>query len=339
MAAFGMQASYYDGNAGLYADPAVRPLYPPELYDRIYAFAGPACDAALDVATGSGQCARQLAQRYRQARPGRPARAQRPAEAVAQRHTRAQVWAIDASAEQLKRCAAHERVVFKKGVAEDTGLPAGSVDLVTAAAALHWCGARGAGPFVKARRAHARAARRFDVPAYYREARRVLRPGGALAAFTYYIPDIEGSAAANALLGRLWHERLGPKAEAHLLVERQYAGLEPGARDFGVVERAAVAFEHRSTVRNLVRARARPQAARLGAAGAAYLTASSAQVLLLRTSGLYGKFVAEGPDRPDPLVPFEAELLAALGAADAGHPLTLRYTVCLILARDPRPLS
>ncbi len=245
------------------------------------------------------------------------------------------MWAIDASAEQLKRCAAHERVVFKKGVAEDTGLPAGSMDLVTAAAALHWCAARGGGPFCKSTARSRRAARRFDVPAFYREARRVLRPGGALAAFTYYIPDLEGSAAANALLGRLWHERLGPKAEAHLLVERQYAGLEPGARDFGVVERAAVAFEHRSTVRNLVRARPRPR----GGAWSSGLTASSAQVLLLRTSGLYGKFVAEGPDRPDPLVPFEAELLAALGAADAGHPLTLRFTVCLILAREPRPLS
>ena len=60
---------------------------------------------------------------------------------------------------------------------------------------------------------------------------------------------------------------------------------------------------------------------------------------MLRTSGLYGKFVAENPGAPDPMVPFESELVEALGATDAGHPLTLQYDVCVILARDPRPVA
>ena len=67
-AAHGSQATYYDDSAALYADPKIRLHYPPELYERVYAFAGPAVEAALDVACGTGQCAYQLAKRYKKAR-------------------------------------------------------------------------------------------------------------------------------------------------------------------------------------------------------------------------------------------------------------------------------
>ncbi len=63
----GVQAQYYNDAAALYADPKIRPHYPSALFQRVYAFAGPVTDAALDVATGTGQCARQLASRYKQA--------------------------------------------------------------------------------------------------------------------------------------------------------------------------------------------------------------------------------------------------------------------------------
>ena len=61
MAAHGSQATYYDDSAALYADPRIRLHYPQKLYERVYAFAGPAAEAALDVACGTGQCAVQLA--------------------------------------------------------------------------------------------------------------------------------------------------------------------------------------------------------------------------------------------------------------------------------------
>ena len=68
MAAHGSEATYYDDSAALYADPKIRLHYPPELYERVYAFTGPAAETALDVACGTGQCAAQLAKRYKQAR-------------------------------------------------------------------------------------------------------------------------------------------------------------------------------------------------------------------------------------------------------------------------------
>ena len=64
--AFGTQSSYYKDAAALYADPKIRLHYPAELFERVYAFAGGPFSAALDVGTGTGQCAQQLASRYEQ---------------------------------------------------------------------------------------------------------------------------------------------------------------------------------------------------------------------------------------------------------------------------------
>ena len=67
--AFGTQAHYYDDAAKMYADPKIRLHYPSTLFERVYAFAGGPFDAALDVATGTGQCAYQLASKYQQVGP------------------------------------------------------------------------------------------------------------------------------------------------------------------------------------------------------------------------------------------------------------------------------
>lgn len=52
-----------------------------------------------------------------------------------------QVWAVDASEEQLKQCQPHPKILFRRGFAESTGVPSGSIDLMTVATALHWCAA------------------------------------------------------------------------------------------------------------------------------------------------------------------------------------------------------
>ncbi len=66
MGEHGSQAEYYNNHAALYADPKIRPTYPPEIFNEVFQFAGSHTDVALDVATGSGQCARELATRYQQ---------------------------------------------------------------------------------------------------------------------------------------------------------------------------------------------------------------------------------------------------------------------------------
>lgn len=73
------------------------------------------------------------------------------------------VIATDASAEQIARAVVHPRVAYACAPAEASGLADGVADLATAAQAAHW----------------------FDLPAYYTEVRRVVRPGGVVALISY----------------------------------------------------------------------------------------------------------------------------------------------------------
>lgn len=73
------------------------------------------------------------------------------------------VLATDASPQQIAAATPHERVTYGVSRAEEVAVPDGSVDLLTVAQALHW----------------------LNWPAFAREAQRVLRPGGVLAACGY----------------------------------------------------------------------------------------------------------------------------------------------------------
>lgn len=87
---------------------------------------------------------------------------------LAQRFAR--VVATDASRAQLGSGVRAPGVSTWAARAERSGIRTGRVDLIAVAQALHW----------------------FDLPAFYDEARRVLRPGGVLAAWTYADPRLVG---------------------------------------------------------------------------------------------------------------------------------------------------
>jgi len=78
------------------------------------------------------------------------------------------VFATDASAEQVKNAEPHPRVEYAVAPAEACPLADRSVDLVTVAQALHW----------------------FDFDRFYAEVRRVCRPGGLLAVWTYELQSV-----------------------------------------------------------------------------------------------------------------------------------------------------
>ena len=96
---------------------------------------------------------------------------------------------------------------------------------------------------------------RFDVPAFYKEARRLLKPSGALAAWCYWFPQVKHHKEANAILQK-FREQLAGGTAVQRHAESRYRDLPPGSQEFGVVEWASIPFVQESTVWHLVRASA-----------------------------------------------------------------------------------
>jgi SAM-dependent methyltransferase len=150
----------FSGHAKLYA--ATRPTYPDSLSAEVAALA-PGRSLAWDAGTGNGQAARLLATHFDQ------------------------VYATDASAEQIGQAEPHPRVRFAAEPAERCALDDASCDLVLVAQAMHW----------------------FDLPRFHAEVRRVLRPGGLLAAIGYgwfYVDPV-----VDEIVGRTLLKPLAPK--------------------------------------------------------------------------------------------------------------------------------
>ena len=112
------------------------------------------------------------------------------------------VLATDLSPEQISEARPHPRVRYGVASAERSGLASGSVDLVTVATAIHW----------------------FDREAFFTEVRRVLRPGGVLAVWSYHVGHADPP--FGAVFGPFYEEVLAPYfASGVELVDRRLDGL------------------------------------------------------------------------------------------------------------------
>ncbi|HET8729821.1 MAG TPA: class I SAM-dependent methyltransferase, partial [Moraxellaceae bacterium] len=113
-----------------------------------------------------------------------------------------EVVATDASSAQIEAASGPANVRFAVATAEASGLPEGSVDLLLVAQAAHW----------------------FNLPAFYAEAERVLRPGGILALLTY--SGVRVDPVLDPFLREFHQVTVGPfwpPERAH--VERDYRDL------------------------------------------------------------------------------------------------------------------
>jgi len=133
---------HFSKRAALYA--AYRPHYPTALFDFVAALT-PHHHVALDCGTGNGQAAVGLADHFDR------------------------VIAIDASSEQIRNAVSHPKIELRVARADATRLDEHSVNLVTAAQALHW----------------------FDRHLFFSEARRVLSEDGAIAVWGYGDPVLD----------------------------------------------------------------------------------------------------------------------------------------------------
>lgn len=129
----------------------------------------------------------------------------------------ARVHASDPSAEQIAAAAPHPRIEYLVEPAETPSLADASVDLVCVAQALHW----------------------FDLPRFHPQVRRVLRPKGLIAAFSYGLCTVDPR--VDAVFMHLHDDLLGP----YWPPERRH--VENGYRDldFPYLEVSAPAFSLR----------------------------------------------------------------------------------------------
>lgn len=97
-----------------------------------------------------------------------------------------QVEATDISDRQLNQAATVANIHYRVSKAEETPFPSRFFDLITVGQALHW----------------------FDFDAFYREVKRVLKPNGVFAAWTYTLVTVNSE--IDQLINRFYTSIVGP---------------------------------------------------------------------------------------------------------------------------------
>jgi SAM-dependent methyltransferase len=122
------------------------------------------------------------------------------------------VAATDVSVDQLRKAPSLGNVVFAAGAAEAAPLAGRSADCVVVGQALHW----------------------FDLQAFCDEARRVLVPGGVVAAWTYGLPAVDDPEIEDLIrgfvagtLGPWWPPEVAHVLDGYTSLELPFTGLEP----------------------------------------------------------------------------------------------------------------
>lgn len=125
------------------------------------------------------------------------------------------VIATDASDKQIAETEDHPKIQYEVADAEHAPLQNHTADAVTVAAAAHW----------------------FTLDPFYKEVRRVLKPGGLLALWAYNVcqitPDVQ------KVIGQLYHDIIG----SYWPVERHHVDLNYSDFAFPFSEIAAPKFE------------------------------------------------------------------------------------------------
>ena len=127
------------------------------------------------------------------------------------------VHATDLSAEQIAQARPHPKIDFRTAPANASGLVDHSCDLVTVAQALHW----------------------FCTDDFHAEVRRVLKPGGLFAAWTYTL--LRGEPELNAIIEDFYIHTVGPWWPP----ERRWVDTGYRGMPFPVADSEAPGFEIR----------------------------------------------------------------------------------------------
>ncbi|KAJ3306569.1 hypothetical protein HDV03_004698 [Kappamyces sp. JEL0829] len=258
---------------------ANRPTYPRNLFEMVYkhhkSHAQHGWKRALDVGTGTGQTALELAKDFDS------------------------VLGLDPSKDMIKEArsavAADQghKLQFEVGDAEDLGVvPSESIDLVTASTAAHW----------------------FEMPAFYKEAHRVLVPSGTLAYWAYghfYSPEF---ARLGPLIKHFSEVTMHPYWDNRRpRLDRMYSDPEFLTSPFASLKRRV--FDDVSE----------PAILKMD------WTLKNVQ-LFLETWSPYKTWLEKGSG-PDPIQALMKTISDEMGAESLDHPLEVRFPIVLIVCK------
>ncbi|MDQ3051323.1 MAG: class I SAM-dependent methyltransferase [Bacteroidota bacterium] len=113
------------------------------------------------------------------------------------------VYATDISARQIENSMKAPNIEYAIASAEESGFEGKKFDLITVGQAAHW----------------------FNLPLFYDEVKRIIKPGGLLALFGYKLPEID--AASDNVIEDLYNGILGPFWDPERkLVDEGYETIE-----------------------------------------------------------------------------------------------------------------
>eukprot|EP00455_Lapot_gusevi_P016680 TRINITY_DN1866_c0_g1_i2.p1 TRINITY_DN1866_c0_g1~~TRINITY_DN1866_c0_g1_i2.p1 ORF type:complete len:275 (+),score=50.56 TRINITY_DN1866_c0_g1_i2:40-864(+) len=194
------------------------------------------------------------------------------------------VIGIDKSAEQLRNAAQAPNIEYRVGTATQTQLENSCADFVMAAQAAHW----------------------FDLPVYFQEVKRVLKPGGALGIAGYGMSrllDPEAQACFQRYCDTL--EEYWPRPCDRSLLENAFSSVQiPFAR----------VQTHRYPIRKQM-----PIESFLG---------------YVRTWSALQAYLNQHPDQPNPSNPFEQSLKSLPAYEAAGSIVEVETPFFLVIGHD-----
>jgi len=157
------------GQAAAYR--SFRPIFHPTLFEEIGRLTPKVTDRVIDMCTGSGQVAFELAKEDGCLKGQK------------------QVVGIDVSAEQLRTAKPHPNITYRQGSADDLSIEnSSSVDLVTIGQGLHWLPRR---------------------EEFFKNVHKCLVPGGIFCTLVYQRPDILDNERLNNAWHHLYYNLLG----------------------------------------------------------------------------------------------------------------------------------
>eukprot|EP01025_Chloroclados_australasicus_P018808 TRINITY_DN20011_c0_g1_i1.p2 TRINITY_DN20011_c0_g1~~TRINITY_DN20011_c0_g1_i1.p2 ORF type:complete len:266 (+),score=34.28 TRINITY_DN20011_c0_g1_i1:473-1270(+) len=197
------------------------------------------------------------------------------------------VVAIDSSREQIANAhTRHSNVEFVFGDCHELPFENNSIDLVTVAQALHW----------------------FELPQFYKEAGRVLKPGKVFSAWCYPLfsfPDYPQASEqvkeyGHGFLKDYWDERA-------MKVARSYDGMEPPENIFQDFQKRQLLVEQRSNLQAIK----------------GYMASWSA----------YNTYISQNQGLQDPLEDLFSKLQKLTDSQDFDQDLRIQYPMMLFLAK------